>query len=175
MPSVVLLWAVTFLCTVVLHVTVWRLQRPLDYRNWVPALLGIFVLGGGAIAAVLVRQAGAAGWPDIGGMAAWSAIMLLQVAMAAVYTIGYTLLLASSPSLVILERLALAPRGLRADEVGLPMTGDGIIGGRVDNLAQSGLVRNDEGQLRLTPKGRRLVAPVLLFRHVIGLPDGGGG
>jgi hypothetical protein len=176
MSAILLKWLLTFLCTVCLHIVVWRIHRPLHYRVWVPALLGIFVVGGGLAAAVLVAALTLPGDAVVGGpVVEWCAIALLQTAVGIVYTFGYTLLLVGSPSLLILERLATAPAGLRVDDVGLPMTADDLVGLRVDDLTRSGMITLDARARQLTAKGRRLTAWVLFYRHLVGLPDGEGG
>ena len=176
MSAILLKSLLTFLCTVCLHIAVWRVHRPLHYRVWVPALIGIFVVGGGLIAAVLVVTLKLPGDAVVGDpVVEWCAIALLQGAVGVVYTFGYTLLLVGSPSLVILERLAPAPTGLRIDDVGLPMSADDLVGLRVDDLIRSGLITLDSRARQLTAKGRRLTAWVLLYRHLVGLPDGEGG
>ena len=175
MSAILLKWLLTFLCTVGLHILVWRIHRPLHYLVWVPSLLGIFVLGGGVIAAVMVRAIDVPGGAAAGPLVEWCAIVLLQTAIGIVYTFGYTLLLVGSPSLLILERLATAPLGLRVDDIGLPMTADDLVGLRVADLTRSGLITLDASARRLTAKGRRLTAWILLYRHLVGLPDGEGG
>src|ERR1700730_11675571 len=101
MSAILLKSLLTFLCTVFLHIAVWRVHRPLSYRVWVPALIGIFVVGGGLIAAMLVVTLKL---PDDAVVnepfVEWCAVALLQAAVGVVYTFGYTLLLVGSPSLV---------------------------------------------------------------------------
>ena len=176
MLEVLIKAALTFLVTVGVHIIVWRIHRPVSYRGWLPALLGLFVVGGALVAAALVQGPRLTGGGTIGEpLVEWCAIALLHGAVGLVYTIGYTLLLVGSPSLVILERLSAAPGGLRIDDVGLPMTADDLVGMRMEDLTRSGLVTADPRARHLTPKGRRLTWWVLLYRHMIGLPDGEGG
>jgi hypothetical protein len=176
MLEIVLKWLLTFLCTVSLHIAVWRVHRPISYRVWFPALLGIFVVGGGLIAAVLVATLRLTSAPAaVGPLVEWCAIALLQASVGIVYAIGYTLLLVGSPSLVILERLATAPAGLRIEDIGLPMIADDMVGLRIDDLLRSGFITTEPHGRQLTPKGRRLTAWILFYRHLIGLRDGEGG
>jgi hypothetical protein len=168
--------SLTFLATVCLHVLVWRIRRPVAYAVWVPALLAIFVLGGGAVAAVLVRALPMPGDTFIGSPSTqWAAIMMLQASVGVVYTFGYTLLLVGSPSLELLCRLKRSARGLLRSEIDLPLGNNAMIGPRVENLVQSGYIEGNQQLLRLTSKGRRLTGCVLVYRRTIGLPDGGGG
>ena len=100
MVAVLLKWMMTFAAAVVLHILVWRAKRPQGYGTWVPLLQGIFVAGGLGVAALLVRYVHIAGEESVGGpVAQWLAIALLQTGVGVVYTFGYTLLLAGSPSL----------------------------------------------------------------------------
>jgi len=173
--DVLLKFAATFLGTVVLHVIVWRIHRPLDYRAWIGSLLTIFVIGGGAIAAAIVTRMPSSD-PRIGGpLVEWCAVFLLQGSIGVVYTFGYTLLLVGSPSLIILQRLSVAPNGLLVEEIGLPMTSDALVGFRVNNLIHEGYLAGPPGPLTLTPKGARIARSVNAYRHLLGLRDGEGG
>ena len=176
MSSIVIKAALTFAATVCLHVVVWRIRRPIDYATWVPSLLSIFLIGGAVAAALFVTVWKMPGDAYIGSpIVKWCAIMLLQSSIGVVYTIYYTLLLVGSPSLELLKRLARSPNGLRIDEIDLPLTNDALLGPRIANLFESGLIAIESGRLRLAPKGRRLTGCALIYRRTIGLPDGGGG
>lgn len=175
MPGILLKFGVTFLCTVCLHIIIWRTHRPIDYRAWVAVLLGIFVGVGGLIAAMLESRIPPSA-PSIGGpLVEWWAVFILQASVGVVYTFGYTLLLVGSPSLIILQRLSTAPSGLRIEDIGLPMTGDALVGFRVSNLMDSGYITGAPDPLRLTSKGQRIADAVSMYRHLIGLRDGEGG
>jgi len=176
MSSIVIKAALTFAATVCLHVVVWRIRRPIDYAAWVPSLLAIFLIGGGAAAAVLAITLKLPGDELVGApIVQWCAVMLLQGSIGLGYTVYYTLLLLGSPSLELLKQLARSPEGRRLDEIDLPLTSDALLGPRIANLLESGLIAIESGRLRLAPKGRRLTSCALIYRRTIGLPDGGGG
>lgn len=176
MLAVLLKWMMTFAATVLLHVVVWRICRPQSYGAWIPLLQSIFVAGGLVIAMLLVRFVHIAGEGSVGGpMTQWLAIAVLQTVVGIVYTFGYTLLLAGSPSLAILWRLSRSPDGLRVEEIGMPLTAEALIDLRIRNLTQSRMIESRDDVLLLAPKGRRLTGIVIFYRRLIGLPEGGGG
>jgi hypothetical protein len=151
------------LCLAV-HVVVWRIHRPDSYHAWLPALVAIF----GPMAAAIV-------WALAPTPLAAVAILLLHGALAGVYTIGYTLVSAFSPSVELLKLLDRTPAGIPLDSLQLPFLAGALTADRIDNLAAAGLVRRRGEFLALGDRGVRLTRLVLLYRHAIGLPDGGGG
>ena len=153
-----------FALSLALHVIVWRIRRPVSYRAWLPAFLLIF----GPVAATIA-------WLMVAPGIELAAVLLLHGALAAVYTIGYTLLSAFSPSLELLKLLDRTPAGLPTTSLRLPFLAGALTGDRIDNLAAAGLVRQDGARLELGPRGVRLTQLVLLYRHAVGLRDGGGG
>lgn len=156
-----------FAACLLLHVAWWRIHRPLAYRQWVPALAIIFLIVGPLLAWIPLRGHGA--WMN------WLAVMLLHVSASAVYILGYTLVSAFSPSVELLKLLARTPGGLLRSEVDLPFLRIALGGNRVDNLLASGMVCADGDDVRLGRRATTLTELVLLYRHLIGLPDGTGG
>jgi hypothetical protein len=61
------------------------------------------------------------------------------------------------------------------EELRLPFLADALTGNRIENLERAGLVVARDGRLTLGPRGRRMTAIALTYRHAIGLPDGSGG
>ena len=153
-----------FVLSVAVHVIVWRVWRPRTYRAWLPSLTGIFIV-----------LAGVAAWFASTSPIELAAILLFQWSLSVVYIIGYTLLTAFSPSIEILKLIDGAPGGLTLAEMDLPFLENALSGDRIGNLGSAGLVEESRGMLRLGSKGRVIVGPVQLFRHAIGLRDGGGG
>lgn len=153
-----------FLLSLAVHVIVWRVRRPESYRAWLPVLAVIF----GPLAAAIA-------WFIAPTPLDVAALMLLHGSLAGVYVIGYTLVSAFSPSVELLKLLDRAPAGVPIASLRLPFSTGMLIDDRIDNLAAAGFVRQNGSRLELGPQGARLTRLVLLYRHVIGLPDGGGG
>lgn len=153
-----------FLFSLALHVIVWRVRRPQSYRAWLPTLGVIF----GPLAAAIA-------WFITPTPLDVAALLLLHGSLAAVYIIGYTLVSASSPSVELLKLLDRTPAGIAIPSLRLPFLAGALTGDRIDNLAAAGLVRQNGNRLELGPRGVQLTGLVLLYRHAIGLRDGGGG
>ena len=153
-----------FILSLALHVVIWRVRRPTSYRAWLPALAIIF----GPVAAAIA-------WFMVATPLELAAVLLLHGSLAMVYTIGYTLLTAFSPSLELLKLLDRAPAGVPTSSLRLPFLAGALTGDRIDNLTAAGLVQRDGVRLALGPRGERLTRLVLWYRHAIGLRDGGGG
>lgn len=153
-----------FAGSLAIHVLVWRVRRPVSYAAWVPLLAIIF----GPIATAVA-------WFLVPRPAELAAVLLLHYALAAVYTIGYTLISAFSPSVELLKLIDRSGGRLPLSELNLPFLAGELTGDRVKNLEQARLVVVEGERLRLADKGRRIAAPVLFYRHLVGLRDGGGG
>ena len=153
-----------FAGSLAIHVLVWRVRRPESYAAWVPLLAAIF----GPIAT-------AAAWFLVPEPAELAAVLLLHYSLAAVYTIGYTLISAFSPSVELLKLIDRSGGSLPLSALNLPFLAGELTGDRVKNLEQARLVAIEGNRLTLADKGRRIAAPMLLYRHAVGLRDGGGG
>jgi hypothetical protein len=151
------------LCLAV-HVIVWRIRRPESYRGWLPALAVIFGPLAAAVAWLVVRTP-----------LELAAVLALHGALACVYTIGYTLLTAFSPSVELLKAIDRSPGGLPIAALRLPFLAGALTADRLDNLKGAGLIRTRGDRLELDAAGERLTSCVLLYRHAVGLPDGQGG
>lgn len=147
-----------------LHALVWRLRRPTSYVGWVPALALIF----GPLAVT-------AAWYAVPVRLELMAVLLLHFSLSGVYIIGYTLISAFSPSMELLKLLDRSPDGVSLDALQLPFLAGALTGERIGNLEGAGLVITDRGRLVLGPKGRQMTLVMLLYRHAVGLRDGGGG
>jgi hypothetical protein len=153
-----------FLLSLVLHVIVWRIRRPDAYQEWLPALVVIF----GPVAGVV-------GWIVSPTPLDFAALLLLHGTLASVYVIGYTLVSAFSPSVELLKMLDRAPTGIPVESLRLPFLAGALTTDRIDHLTAAGLAREKAGRLELGPRGVQLTRFVLIYRHAIGLRDGGGG
>ena len=153
-----------FALCLALHVIVWRIRQPTSYRAWLPALIVVF----GPVGATLA-------WLMTGELLPFAAVILLHGTFAAVYVIGYTLISAFSPSIELLKLLDRTPAGIPSASLRIPNLAGALTGDRIDNLTAAGLVQQSGGRLRLGARGVPLTRLVLLYRHAIGLRDGGGG
>lgn len=174
MSRILFLSVAIFAACQLIHVLWWRIRRPATYATWVPALALIFFGVGGLLARWAVAR-GDLGDSESWGRLAWSAIMLCHGSLSLVYLIGYTLVLASSPSLEILKRLDEAPDGLPRSEMALSRPDEELTGQRIRTLSDGSMIRLENGELVLGPRGVLLARAVLFYRHVVGMPDGGGG
>jgi hypothetical protein len=155
-----------FAACLALHVVIWRIRRPDSYRQWLPLLVGLFLLLGPAIAWRLTSDAAAE---------ERLAALLLHASVSAVYIIGYTLVSAFSPSIEILKLLERTPGGLTRADIQLPFLDTALGGNRVLTLVKDGMIQADGDRVQLGRRGQTLASLVLFYRHAIGLPDGAGG
>jgi hypothetical protein len=153
-----------FLVCLALHVMVWRVWRPESYRAWLPTLVAIC----GPVAAVIA-------WLVVPTPIDLAAVLLLHGALAGVYIIGYTLISAFSPSIELLKLLDRAPEGIPASSLRLPFLAGALTTERLGNLTAADLVQQNGARLELGPRGVQMTRLVLIYRHAIGLRDGGGG
>jgi hypothetical protein len=153
-----------FLLSLAIHVVVWRVRRPESYRAWLPALIVVFGPVAGGLAWLVVREP-----------LQLAAVLLLHGSLAAVYTIGYTLVSAFSPSVELLKLVDRAPEGIPVAALRLPGLAGALTGDRIENLTAAGLIRQQGTYVQLDDRGARLARLVLVYRHAIGLRDGGGG
>lgn len=106
----------------------------------------------------------------------WSAIFIFHFIISMVYMIGYTAITTFGPSIEIIEALEDSPEGLSQEELPkMSFFNEPLSDIRIKNLIASKLIVEEHGYLNLTGRGRSIVDVVLLYRHLIGLPDGGGG
>jgi len=147
-----------------LHALVWRVKRPSSYRGWLPALAVIF----GPLAALVA-------WFIVPMPVEFMAVLFLHFSLSGVYIIGYTLISAFSPSIELLKLLDRSPEGVPLGALQLPFFVGALTGDRIANLEAAGLVAVDRDQLVLGTKGRQMTTLMLLYRHAVGLRDGGGG
>jgi hypothetical protein len=168
--------AAIFVGCLAVHVAIWRIRRPVSYRAWLPLLVLIFLVAGPAVGWWLVGARvlmAAEARPD--RIVEWAAVLLLHGSASTVYIIGYTLLSAFSPSIEIMKRLEQAPGGLAREEIDVPFLRTTIGGERVINLLEDGLLVAEGDAVKLSSRASTLAGITMLYRHVIGLPDGTGG
>lgn len=175
--AIVIQGVAVFAFCIAVHIGLWRVQAQPTFHQWLPKLLLIFFAAGSALAFWLTLQshpaAGSAATSH-GAMLHFAAVFLIYGPLAMVYTIGYTLISAFSPSIELLKFLDAHP-GARIDQVDLPYLRTIVGGDRVRNLIVEGMLDARGEHLALGPRSRLLVTLFLVYRRVIGLPDGSGG
>jgi len=170
MPSILGFGLGLFLCSMVLHVAIWRC---FPIRNQPFRLALLFLALPAAI--VLICLAAPSSWRLIPGWpwAAWGLGYLLDLSVSLSYVLLYTGLTSFSPSIAILERVeASMPQGLPREKL-VPywFTHERLAGARHDNLVGSRLVADSGAVLQLQPRGRFIARCFLIFRRFLGLPD----
>src|SRR5438034_11799614 len=104
MCSILLDAVALFALCLSVHVVWWRLRRPTAYRQWLPALVAIFLVAGPVAGWVMIQSGALAiDAPRLDAVTEWAATILLHGAASSVYIIGYTLVSAFSPSIEILK------------------------------------------------------------------------
>lgn len=176
MYSILIKGILLFLACQVIHIVIWRIKKPSGYMTWFPILFIIFVPLAALVAYGLVHFFNIWGDEVATPWLEWSAIMLFQSVLSLVYIIGYTAVAAFSPSMEIIKALNRAPAGLPRNQLATPFFEETALSDdRINNLIKAELIREEKGALYLARRGRSMTHLVLLYRHLIGLPDGGGG
>ena len=165
---------VLFAGAFVLHLARWRLAPPAATTR---ALLHTFLFGilGGLLLALAVAWAlpGLAARLPAGPFGVLQSL-LLALALAAAYVMTYPAIEVESPTLVMIEAIAAAgDRGLARDTLFERLNDEALVAPRVRDLVSDGLAVETQGRLRLSARGRRLVAAFALWRRVLGAADGG--
>lgn len=164
----------TALAAFAIHLLVWRVRLPARHTR---AILGIFF---GTLAVVLLLLPRiAARWPAIGipfpvPGASYLSIAGFVTAATLAYMITYTVIEVDSPSLVMaLEIDRAGPDGLPEAEFERTMNDALLVDPRIRDLLRDGLIREEEGLYRLTPKGERMGRLFTLHRRLLGAGKGG--
>ena len=66
------------------------------------------------------------------------------------------------------------PSGMTKEEVKAQFNFGKLLGDRIQDLLESGLVREHDSELKLTAKGHALILPFILLRKSMGLSKGKG-
>ena len=164
-PEVIFLGAGTFLVCLAAHVILWRLRRP--HRHAL-ALLAVFFMGGASLLSlerVIFHL----------GIENWIAVALLHFAMSCGYIQLYPASQAQSPSVTILLAVKKSmPRGMSEAEIVSLINPGKIFHDRIEDLTASGLVTGQNGTLALTARGRAFIRPFMIYRALLGIPEGKG-
>ena len=164
-PEILAFGFSSFLICFILHIFIWRLYHP--HRHAL-ALLGVFFL---PLAALI---------PLVGFLRALAgvelfAVALLHAALSCAYIQVYPASQAQSPSFKILLFVGKAmPAGLAELEIQAQFKPAELLEERIQDLIDAGLVREENGFLELTPSGRVMIFPFVVFRAALGLSAGAG-
>ena len=105
---------------------------------------------------------------------AWVVPGVIHLLLAANYIAVYPAFQASSPTIRILAFLRRRKGAVEESELIASFGTENVLGERMADLAESGLVRSSEGKLYLSKKADLLAGFFILYRRAIGLPQGGG-
>lgn len=156
----------TFFGCLSLHVFLWRLRHP---RNHASALLLVFFVPGAGLIFFSSLY-----WRHLSGLDLF-AISLLHVSLSCTYIQIYPASQADSPSLKILAVVGSSmPAGITETEIQTHFNREDLFTARVHDLLEAQLVKEVDGKLVLTPKGRVMVMPFLILRTIVGLSAGKG-
>lgn len=168
MANIIFSGLVLFVFCLSLHVFVWRLRRPSStHRALFLIFLGLPILA--AVVTCVVFSLSADGLRVLAG------VMLLHLSLGAAYIMSYPAVEALSPSLAITLMLKGAgTSGLgREDLLGI-FSDEVVLGPRLADLEQAGMITSSGGFISITGRGRTLVMPFILLRKILGLSEGAG-
>jgi hypothetical protein len=161
--------AALFACAFLAHWLVWRLRVP---RRPILALLLIFL--GALPIGLAATDLGPPAWPRPEGFWQHLHIALFHVAMSLAYIVTYSALEESSPSLTLVAFVfAAGTRGRSREELYGLISDDAVVGSRFRALIRGGLIADEGGVYRLTPRGRRWAGLCRCIRLVLRLQKGG--
>jgi len=156
----------------VVHLVWWRIALPRRQRA---VLLGLFLLGGFALAPVIALLLG---WLGFGALSfvQWLNVGLAVVAFALAYVVTYSALEADSPTLSLVRHIASGgAEGMREEQLCEFMASRPFVGARLSALVEEGMVHERDGRIHLADHPYTLFKMVLLHRErVLGLTRHGG-
>jgi predicted transcriptional regulator len=150
------------------HFVIWHIRRPVAYPVWLPLIFSLTPLSLIGISMFFFPG-------DLLGPAA--AILAfsspLYAVFSACYMGGYAGIIEYSPSAEILKAVrSRMPQGMPADNLEVEtLTEEALTGKRIRHLVHSGCATMENGEIRLTPKGRRFMAMNLFYRKLLLLKD----
>ena len=154
------------------HLVWWRIALPRRQR---PVLLGLFLIGGLALAPIVALLLG---WLGFGALSfvQWLNVGLAVLAFALAYVVTYSALEADSPTLSLVRHIASSGAdGVREEELREFMASRPFVGARLSALVEEGMVHEREGRIHLAEHPYTLFKLVLLHRErVLGLSHHGG-
>ncbi|MBN2290531.1 MAG: hypothetical protein JXQ83_14450 [Candidatus Glassbacteria bacterium] len=157
------------------HLAVWRIRIPSrQNRAILQIFFGVLVLG--VVFICLVATSGRPFFlPLPESLPEYLQVILFFTSLTIAYLFTYSALIYESPSIMIMLFVADAgPAGLSGDDLLERMTGDTLIGSRLDNLVAEKMARLDHGRYRLLPKGEFLIKAIIFYRKLMNAPKGGG-
>lgn len=156
-----------FLAALAVHAIIWRIRLP---RSRAAALIAVFAVTPAVSYGALALRGLPCGTAL--GAAELAAAGLLYAALSAAYIMSYPAFEAISPTLAIALMLGRSG-GLTKEELSRSIGGE-LLGPRIKDLSDSGLITISNGSYGLTAKGRLLSGFFTGFRAFLGLPEGDG-
>ncbi len=164
----------TVLAAFAIHLVAWRVRVP---ERQTRAVLAIFF--GTLATALLLLPVLAASWPALRipvpvPMPSYLSISGFVTAVTLAYMITYSAVEVDSPSLVMVLAIDRAgPGGLPESEFDQGMSDALLVEPRIRDLLRDGLIREEDGLYRLTPKGVRMARLFIRHRWLLGAGKGG--
>lgn len=175
---VVITGIASFSACMFLHLLVWRAFRP---RRSILLLFAVFYALPAFFFLILFLSRNTvpvAVWtPSLMsfGAAEWAAVFLMHGALSSAYILTYPAIQASAPSLKMLLIIGSGmPEGITHENLKKEFGVETLFIPRINDLLDSGFVKEDKDMLMLTATGRMLAGFFALYRKVIGLPAGRG-
>lgn len=172
---VFLIGTASFLCSMLVHIQVWR---ALPHARTIARLFAIFVIWP---ALFFLALAGAGfifespGSWFIRNPANLSYVYIWHLELSAIYIMTYPAIQAQSPTLVLLLAIARnMPEGLDARQIREIFSSDALLHDRFADLVSDGFLICMGEEYTLTAKGRILRAIFFAYRRLMGLPRGEG-
>ena len=156
MPAEILFSGIgTFFTCLAFHVILWRFYHP---KRHALALFGVFFTGGAFVMTVFHLFSVPA--------------MFLHAALSCGYIQLYPACQAQSPSVTILK--AVGERPMTEAEIRSLLDPEKTFQNRIEDLTASGLVKEQNGKLSLSERGRAFILPFIVYRRLLGIPEGKG-
>lgn len=162
---ILVLGTCSFIITLIIHISVWRLIRPVRQMVWLAA---IFIILPSAIYLFLFYSHYL---PEFDIVFAF----LWHIALSSAYIMSYPLFQADCPSLkIILAISSYMPEGITEDSINRLFSQDILLYDRMEDLVNDGLILSKNGSWIISYKGRLLSSFFLIYRRLLGLPPGEG-
>jgi hypothetical protein len=155
-----------FAASFAIHVALWRARLP---RHQWRALFLIFI----GVAGMAVALESARGFA---GLTAPRLVLTLLLfgSLSVTYIILFSAIEAESPTLTMIELIRRhRSTGIGEAELLASFVEQSYPSVRLEQMLHDGLVENIGGCLHITPQGRRVASPVLLYRRLLGRYNAG--
>ena len=159
------LGAYSFFASLIIHILIWRLIRPIRHLMWLAA---IFIILPSAVYIFLFFSHYFSKFDIV-------FTFLLHIALSSAYIMSYPLFQADCSSLkIILAISSYMPEGLTEEAINKLFSQDILLYDRMEDLVNDGLILSKNGSWVMSYKGRLLSLAFFIYRRLLGLPPGEG-